>query len=54
MTKEEAIELVKQNALALKNLDAKFKKDREIVLAAVGNHGLALGYASEALKMIEK
>ena len=50
MTKEEAIKLVKQDALALKNLDAKFINDKEVVLAAVNKDGSSLEYASDILK----
>jgi hypothetical protein len=50
MTKEEAIELVKQDAFGLENLDAKFKNDREIVMTAVSINGNAFKYASEELK----
>lgn len=50
MTKEEAIKLLKHNAFALEILDAKFKNDREIVMAAVNNDGYALEYASDELK----
>jgi hypothetical protein len=49
MTKEEAIELVKQDAFALEHIDAHFKNDREVVLAAVTNDGNALEYASDKL-----
>ena len=35
MTREEALELVRSDKAALKNLPAKFKKDREIVLEAI-------------------
>ena len=50
MTKKEAIQLVKQDAFALENLDDIFKNDREIVMAAVSINGNTLKYASEALK----
>ena len=50
MTKEEAIKLLKHNAFALEILDAKFKNDREIVMAAVNNDGYALEFASDELK----
>ena len=50
MTKEEAIELVKQDVYALENLDIKFKNDKDVVLVAVNTGGFALKYASAELK----
>lgn len=37
MTKEEAIELVINDAIALEHLDARFKNDKKVVLADVTN-----------------
>ena len=45
MNKDEALKLVKENGLNLKNLSDDFKKDREIVLAAVKNDGFAVADA---------
>ena len=42
MNKDEALKLVKENGLNLKNLSDDFKKDREIVLTAVKNDGFAI------------
>jgi CxxC motif-containing protein len=50
MTKEEAIDLVKQDAFALENLDIKFKNAKDVVLTAVNTDGFALKYASDELK----
>ena len=40
--KIEALEIVKKNGLDLANLPTHFKKDKEIVLAAVRNDGFAI------------
>ena len=50
MTKNEILELVSVEPDKFKNLPAKFKKDKEIVLAAVKQDGRALEYADESLK----
>ena len=42
MNKDEALKLVKENGLNLKNLSDDLKKDREIVLTAVKNDGFAI------------
>ncbi len=41
---------VKHDGLALNFADKSFKKDREVVLAAVQQYGLALEYAHESFK----
>ena len=49
----EVIENIRNNKQILgyfKNLVEEFKKDKEIVLEAVKNHGYALEYASERLR----
>ena len=50
MTKEEAIELVKNDAFALEHLDSHFKSDKDVVLTATSQNGNALQYASDELK----
>ena len=50
MTKEEAIELVKQEYNALQYLDSHFKSDKDVVLTATYQNGNALQYASNGLK----
>jgi len=42
--------LVKKNGLELENLPTHFKKDREIVLAAVKGNGSVLEYVHSSLK----
>ena len=54
MTKEEAIELVKNNAFALEHLDAHYKSDKDVVLASVSKNGLSLKFASEQLQNDEE
>ena len=54
MTREEALELVNEDAFNLDNLPEEFKKDREIVLAAVQQYGVALEYADESFKKDKK
>ncbi len=43
------MEIVKKNGLDLKSLPKHFKKDREIVLAAVRNDGFAIADADSKL-----
>ena len=53
MTREEALKLVQEDAWNLQDLPEEFKKDKEIVLAALQavEHGeLALKYADESLQ----
>ena len=45
MKKDEALELVKEDGSELENLPDIFKKDKEIVLAAVENNDLSLEFA---------
>ena len=52
MTREEALKLVQEDGWNLKNLPEEFKKDKEIVLAAVQQYGGALEYADESFKWI--
>ena len=49
MKKEQAMSIVLEDCLELKNLD-KFEKDKEIVLSAVQQNGYSLKYADESLK----
>ena len=46
MNKDEALKLVKENGLNLKNLSDDLKKDREIVLTAVKHAGFAIADAN--------
>ena len=48
MTREEALKLVQEDGFELDNLPEEFKKDREIVLAAVQGWEDALDYADES------
>ena len=48
MNKDEALKLVKENGLNLKNLSDDLKKDREIVLTAVKNDGFAIADANSS------
>jgi hypothetical protein len=41
INKKQALNIVKKNGLNLSKIPHKFKKDREIVLAAVRNDGFA-------------
>lgn len=43
--KNEALELVKQNGLALENVSSRLRKDKEVMMEAVKQNGLALKYA---------
>jgi len=49
-TKEEVLEAVKQNGLALEYASKELQNDRDVVLAAVKQCGEALRYASDELK----
>ena len=42
INKKQALNIVKKNGLNLSKIPHKFKKDREIVLAAVRNDGFAI------------
>jgi len=50
MTKEEILHWISNKSLHLFDLPEKFKKDREIVLAAVQSDGDAIRYADESLQ----
>ena len=50
MTREEALKLVQEDGWNLKNLPEEFKKDKEIVLAAVQQDSYALRFADDSLK----
>ena len=50
MTKEEILHWVSNRSLFLSDLPEKFKKDKEIVIAAVQLDGQALRYADETLQ----
>ena len=45
MDKKDALKQVSENGMDLKNLPEKFKKDKEIVLKAVSNDGVAIQFA---------
>jgi hypothetical protein len=47
MTKEEAIELVKQDASALQKLESPFRNDVDVILAAINNDRNSFKYASK-------
>ena len=50
MDKKKALEIVQENGLNLEKLPDKFKKNKEIVLAAVTEDGSALEYTNVGLK----
>jgi hypothetical protein len=50
MNKAEALKIVMEDGEKLKVLPEEFKKDRDVVLAAVKNNGWALFYANKNLK----
>ena len=50
MTREEALDSLIRNVVTFESLPAKFKKDREFVLAAVESNGYALKYAYDTFK----
>ena len=50
MTREEALKLVQEDAWNLQDLPEEFKKDKEIVLAAVQQDSYALRFADDSLK----
>ena len=50
MDKKEALKIAQESGRELENLPDEFKKDYEIVLEAVKNHGSALEYADDSLK----
>ena len=50
MTKEEILHWISNRSLHLFDLPEKFKKDREIVMAAVQSDGDAIRYADESLQ----
>lgn len=49
MTREEAIELVKQHGLNLGKLSSKFRNDKEIVKLAIADNPNSYGYLSDTL-----
>ena len=50
MNKEEALKIVQKNGSKLKELPDHFKKDKEIVLAAIKDWVLCLQFADKSLK----
>ena len=50
MTKEEILHWISNRSLHLFDLPEKFKKDKEIVMAAVQSDGDAIRYADESLQ----
>ena len=50
MEKKELLKIVKEDGWALDDAENKFKKDKDIVLAAVTQNGTALEYADNLLK----
>ena len=50
MKKAEALKIVMEDGEKLRILPDEFKKDRDVVLAAVKNNGWALVYANKNLK----
>ena len=48
INKKQALNIVKKNGLNLSKIPHKFKKDREIVLAAVRNDGFAITEADKS------
>ena len=50
MTKEEVLHWISNRYLYLFDLPEKFKKDKEIVMAAVQSNGYAIRYADESLQ----
>ena len=54
MEKKELLKKVKEDGWALDDAENKFKKDKDIVLAAVTQNGTALEYADKLLKKDKK
>ena len=54
MEKKELLKIVKEDGWALDDAENKFKKDKDIVLAAVTQNGTALEYADKLLKKDKK
>ncbi len=50
MDKKEFLKKVIEDPYAIENADEKFKKDKEIVLAAVKGNGSVLEYVHSSLK----
>ena len=50
ISKEKAIELLNEDGSNLSDLSSEFKKDKDIVMAAVENNNDALEHADESLK----
>ena len=50
MDKKEALKLVQESGYELENLPDEFKKNKEIILAAVGQYGAALEFADDSFK----
>eukprot|EP00971_Amphidinium_carterae_P143976 2852938-Amphidinium_carterae.1 len=50
MERESVLKGVRQSWDALREVDEVWKRDREVVLTAVREHGRALQFAAEALK----
>ena len=54
MNKDEALKIVIEDGERLRNLPIQFKKDKQIVLAAVKQNGYSLAHADESLKKAKK
>ena len=50
MNKDEALNIIQEDGLELKNLPDHFKKDKEIALKAVKQNGYSLEYIDDSLK----
>jgi hypothetical protein len=50
MNKKEALEIVKRDGLALKNLPQEFQRDKEIVFIAIESNPSAIEYVHDNLK----
>ena len=50
LPRDDMLERVSKNGMALVHADEELKGDREIIMEAVSNNGLALEYATEELK----
>ena len=48
INKTQALKIVRKNGLKLKELPSKFKKDRDVVLAAVKNDSFAIAEADKS------
>ena len=50
MEKKELLKIVKEDGWALDDAENKFKKDKDIVLAAVTQNGTALEFADKSIR----